>query len=277
MEHHARRVDQDAGIHYYHAAAAAVGDGMKLPKVSIIIPCYNYKDYVLNTLDSCMGQDYKGEYEVIVVDDASTDNSVMEIRRFYNTYVRLVALGRNVGYSAAKNEGIKRSSGDLITTIDADDMLTSDSLSMRVQEFISNPELLMVHAQAWVIKGPGDMAYWLKRLYKISHDTRTDKIHAQTVMVRRSVHRDYGLYDEKLRSRGDNELWHRLIDAAKIGDRIKFIKHPVAFYRKHDQSMVQYRKRNPSYNLQQTRILEEQKAKRLREGITRDNTLFLKK
>lgn len=246
------------------------------PKVSIIIPCYNYREYVLNTVESCLAQDYRGPFEVIVVDDASTDGSASEIDRKFHTQVRIIRLGVNRGYSAAKNEGIRKSTGDLIVTIDADDMLTIDSIRLRAEAFLNYPETLMVHALAWVIRGPGDMGYWIKRLYKIDYG-RTKKIHAQTVMLRRSVHRDYGLYDEKLRSRSDNEMWHRLIDVAKIGDRIMALDVPVAFYRKHEFSMIEYRKKNPNYNTQQTTILEEQKALRLREGITRENTPYLKK
>jgi glycosyltransferase involved in cell wall biosynthesis len=250
---------------------------VKKPSVSIIVPCYNYQEYVGNTLESCLAQDYGGPIETIVVDDASTDYSVTYILRYFRNHVKLVQLTQNRGYSHAKNEGIRRSSGELIVTIDADDMLTEDSISSRVDVFLAHPDTLMVHALAWVIKGGGDLGYWNKRLYKIHYSTNAKKIHAQTVMLRRCVHRDYGLYEEKLRSRSDNEMWHRLIDAAKIGNRIKFLEHPVAFYRKHERSMVMYRKKNAPYNNEQTRILEEQKELRLREGITRNNTLFLKK
>lgn len=248
-----------------------------LPKVSIVIPVFNYEDYVLNTIDSCLQQDYKGPIEIIVVDDASTDGSAAKINRFYRNHVRFIPLETNRGYSAAKNEGIRRSTGELIATIDADDMLTIDSIRARVNAFIEHPETLMVHALAWVIKGDGDLEYWMRRLYKISYGTKGAKIHAQSVMLRRSVYRDYGLYDEELRSRSDNEMWFRLIAVGRIGDRIRFLDQPVAFYRKHDLSMIQYRKKNPGYNNQQTTILENQKEMRLREGITKKNTLFLKK
>jgi len=250
---------------------------MTLPLVSIVIPNYNYQEWVLNAIESCLAQDYKGPIEVIVVDDASTDSSVLVINHHFRGTIKLIMQGQNRGYSHAKNEGIRHSNGDLIVTLDADDMLTHDSISSRVKVFLDHSETLMVHALAWVIKGDGDFDYWNKRLYKISYGVKGAKIHAQTVMVRREVYRDYGLYEEKLRSRSDNEMWHRLIDAAKIGDRIRFLEHPVAFYRKHDRSMVQFRKKNQEYNGEQTRILEEQKALRLREGITRENTRFLKK
>lgn len=249
---------------------------MEYPMVSIIIPCFNYQQFVLDTIESCLYQKYSGPFEVIVVDDASTDSSVFKINHNFHKKVKLIQLFENKGYSTAKNEGIRKSRGDLIVTIDADDMLTGDSIAIRAEEFLKDENLLMVHALAWVIKGEGNLDYWVKRLYKLEYASKRKKIHAQTVMLRRSVHRDYGLYDEKLRSRSDNEMWHRLINVAKIGDRIKFIEAPVAFYRKHEWSMIQFRKHCPPYNQEQTNILENQKALRSIEGITRKNTLFLK-
>lgn len=247
------------------------------PKVSIIIPCYNYENYICNTLESCLAQDYKGKVEVIVVDDCSTDHSVMMVERHFKGQVRLLRLPQNMGYSTAKNEGIRVSTGEYITAIDADDMLTEDSVSVRSQFLFENPRYLLVYAQAYIIKGDGDLSYWKNRLYKIEVSHREDKIHAQTVMVRREVYVNYGLYDEKLRSRSDNEMWNRLRNVANIGGSFYSLRHPVAYYRKHDRSMIQYRKKNPEYNDEVSRILEEQKNLRLMEGITKKNTRHLKK
>jgi glycosyltransferase involved in cell wall biosynthesis len=247
------------------------------PKVSIIITLYNYQDYILNAIESCLEQDYKGEIEVIVVDDASTDSGRIQAQQTYGNKIKLLHLEVNKGYSVAKNEGIRASSGELITTIDADDMLTEDGISSRAQIFQCYPHVLVVHAQAWIINGEGDRYYWSKRFRKIAVSRRTNKVHAQTVMVRRSVYHDYGMYDERLRSRADNEMWWRLHSVANIGSGFYYLDRPVAFYRKHFGSMVEYRKKNPAYNLTVTRILEEQKALRLTQGITRENTRFLKR
>jgi glycosyltransferase involved in cell wall biosynthesis len=247
-----------------------------LPKVSIVITLYNYHDYILNTIESCLAQDYKGEIEVIVVDDASTDLGPQWVQRVYGDRIKLIKFERNCGYSVAKNEGIKMSSGEFITTIDADDMLTDDSISIRAQILLKQPDVSVVHALAWVIKGEGDRVYWTKRYRKI-HVAQNRKIHAQTVMVRRSIYTKYGMYDERLRSRADNEMWWRLQNVARIGDQFYFLEQPVAFYRKHSASMVEYRKKHPLYNLTVSTILEEQKNMRLTQGITRENTRFLKR
>lgn len=245
------------------------------PKVSIIITNYNYQEFLVHTIESCLAQTYKGEMEIIVVDDCSTDQSRIVLEK-YKSFVTSIMLPRNSGYSVAKNEGIRASNGDFITTIDADDMLTRDSIAIRSEFLQLHPQYLLVYAQAYLIKGGGDIDYWERRLYKIDVSHREDKIHAQTVMVRRDVYKRYGLYDERLRSRADNEMWWRLRNVARVENQFFFMRHPVAFYRKHERNMIQYRKDHPEYANEVTRILEEQRTLRASQGITKENTKFLK-
>jgi len=248
---------------------------MEWPKISIIIPCYNYQDYVLDCIDSCFRQDYKGKYEVIVIDDCSTDRSVYFIDKFFRGRVTLIQFKQNCGYSKAKNEGIIRSTGKYITTIDADDMLTDDSLTIRASR-LANNNIVLVHGRAYTIKGEGGYDYWYKRRYKCHCNPRT-KIHAQTVMMKREVYLKYGLYDELLRSRSDNEMWCRLRNVAGIGHSMYYIDHAMAYYRKHDKSMIEYRKNNPRYNFDVTEKLKTQKYLREVNGITKYNTRMLEK
>ena len=139
---------------------------MSLPSVSIIIPSYNYEQYVCYAIDSCLSQKYDGKLEIIVVDDCSTD-CTMERLQEYGSAITIVRHKGNRGYSAAKNSGIRASSGELISLLDADDMLTPDSIALRAQYLAKFPELDMVHGRAYIVKDDGDQRYWQRRLYKI--------------------------------------------------------------------------------------------------------------
>lgn len=255
---------------------------MRLPSVSVIIPLFNYKEYVCDAVCSCLDQKYNGQLEVIVVDDGSTDRSVDVIKKtFGGRPLKIIEHVVNKGYSVAKNTGIRASSGDCIVLLDADDMLTPDSIKVRAEYMMYHPEIDMVHGRAYIIHDEGGYDYYCKRMYKLGTNTK-QKIHAQTTMLRRSVHLKYGLYDERLRSRSDNEMWNRLNLYAIYpgGPKIKigFIEEPpVAFYRKHSKSMIEYRRKNPLYNSDVTRMLEEAKAMRQKEGINRSNTPWLKR
>ena len=99
--------------------------------VSIIITSYNYAQYIERAIRSALDQSLsKSEFEIIVVNDASTD-ATAEILENYADVVRVFHLPENVGLSAARNFGIRKSRGQNIVFLDADDYLHSESL--RVQ------------------------------------------------------------------------------------------------------------------------------------------------
>lgn len=248
---------------------------MRYPDVSIIIPCYNYENYVIDAVYSCLQQDYLGKIEIIVVDDCSTDNSYLKLRNFYKDKVTILQTKINSGYSAAKNLGIRSSNGEYIATLDADDMLTKESIRVRAEYLESHPVIQFVHGLSYIIGEEGGYDYYIKRQGKLNIH-KGKKIHAQTVMIRRMVYLMNGLYDETLRSRADNEMWYRLKYVQNLRDE-KILDPPLAFYRKHPFSMVEYRKKNPVYNDIMTVRLEELKEMRFYQGVHRENTPWLKK
>ncbi|MGE0375463.1 MAG: glycosyltransferase family 2 protein [Planctomycetaceae bacterium] len=102
---------------------------MNQPLVSIVIPCYNARQYVGEAIESALTQTYPHR-EVIVIDDGSTDGSVDVLRAFGNQ-IRWET-GPNRGACAARNRGIELSLGKFIQFLDADDLLLPDKLSMQV-------------------------------------------------------------------------------------------------------------------------------------------------
>ena len=249
---------------------------MSIPLVSVIIPLYNYGKYIEWCVQSVLNQTYTN-FEIIIVDDCSADNSFNLANKFSCDKIRVIKLDTNSGYSKAKNEGIILSKGEYITTIDADDMLTKTSIECRVAAALKN-NVPFVHANA--INVIGDLS--LERCYRIRKniDRTICVIHAQTVLMARWVYKKFGLYDESLRSRSDKEMWWRLFgDGCKSEKNIRKIKinNDVAYYRLHSDSMMSYRHRNKRYNKIVTKQLSDSYRMRKEEGITSLNTRFLEK
>lgn len=103
------------------------------PKVSVIIPCYNQGDYIGETLQSLQSQTYSN-WECIVIDDGSTDNTVAVVDDFYQKDSRILLFSKSNGGSAsARNFGLTKVSGDYIQFLDADDLLDELKFSKQVE------------------------------------------------------------------------------------------------------------------------------------------------
>lgn len=87
--------------------------------ISIVIPLYNKEKYISRTILSALNQTYE-DFEIIIVDDGSTDKSVVEVEKFNNKRIRIISQ-KNTGVSAARNRGIEEARYDLIAFLDADD------------------------------------------------------------------------------------------------------------------------------------------------------------
>lgn len=107
------------------------------PKVSVILPVYNGEKYIKDAIESVLRQTYQ-DYELIVVDDGSTDSS-SEIAQQYDCIVCLNE--ENQGVSTARNKGVSVSSGEYISFIDADDIWDKDKLLIQVRYMDDNPEI----------------------------------------------------------------------------------------------------------------------------------------
>jgi len=113
--------------------------------ISIIIPLFNKKDFIVQTLKSILLQDKKN-WECIIVDDGSTDNSLQIVNDFCNTYAgnwKIISLA-NSGQTKARNAGIREATGRYLAFLDADDLWVTDKLSKQFQCLEDNPEAVAV-------------------------------------------------------------------------------------------------------------------------------------
>jgi len=243
-----------------------------MPKISIVVPLYNYENYIDDSVRSCLAQTFT-DFEVVIVDDCSTDGSYAKAQAWTekDERVRLVQQPDNKMLASTKNMGILESKGEFIVHLDADDMLTPNSLAIRLAEFDANPEAMMVHGRAYNFKGDNGYDWCLSNESKLTVDFKT-QIHAQGAMLRRECYDKYGLYDESLLTNSDKEMWIRLRDL--IGINMVASLEPVAFYRIHVHSMMVKRKMNKSYDQKVKKLLKNAVNMRKKEGITTNNTRF---
>ena len=110
-------------------------------KFSIVIPVYNIEKYIKKCINSILEQSYKN-FEIIVVDDGSTDESNLLINSINDNRIRIIKKN-NGGLSSARNEGIKYVTGDYIWFVDGDDYIEPDALNkLNIKILEENPEVL---------------------------------------------------------------------------------------------------------------------------------------
>jgi len=109
-------------------------------KVSIITPCYNAQEFISETISSVLAQTYKN-FELIIVDDGSSDSSVEIIKSFNDDRIKLIERVNSGKPSIPRNAGIKASTGDIICFLDADDFYCADRLQKVMDLFIRFPAI----------------------------------------------------------------------------------------------------------------------------------------
>jgi glycosyltransferase involved in cell wall biosynthesis len=199
-------------------------------KVSVITTLYNYKNFIGENIESFLQQDFN-DSELVIIDDASTDNPYEVMKKYESDRVRYIKLDKNNGYSHAKNIGIKQCNSDIIVMLDADDLLTKNGISVRYNKIIEGYDF--VHGPCLNMKKGKPISR--HKMWQQWLDTGKYKyVHAQGVMLRKDVHKKIGLYDEKLRCKSDREFFARVFNhKLKIGT----VDEDVAIYRRHSKQM----------------------------------------
>jgi glycosyltransferase involved in cell wall biosynthesis len=230
--------------------------------VSIIIPCYNYGWLLAETLESVLKQ-YHVEWECLVIDDGSSDNTKQVAESFAARDARIKYVYQvNGGMSNARNNGLRLAKGKYIQFLDSDDLLAPDKLSIQVTYLEANPDVDIVysdvrffqHEDAAVISRSFDMrdTPWLRRVegkgeVAVGPLVEYNDIVINSPLTRASLIQKAGPFDEQLRSVEDWEFWVR---CAIAGANFKYLptdERAWALVRVHPTSTSQNRGRMLEY------------------------------
>jgi glycosyltransferase involved in cell wall biosynthesis len=210
------------------------------PEVSIIIPMHNAAKYIETCMDSVYQQTYRN-FEVIVANDDSTDDSVKLLAKYSN--VRLLNVKyRNV--SKTRNHAIRESNCEFIAFIDADDKWYPEKLQLQMDIFAKYPEVDVIIADTTKFNDEGKT--WItNHLNGISGIMKPEKvldmllewsfINIQSVLVRKSKLFQVDLFDEAYTHCEDHHLWMKV---AAVGAIFYYIPQPLAYYRQHEGSLI---------------------------------------
>ena len=193
--------------------------------VSLIITTYNYANYVERAIRSAMDQSLaKEQYEVIVINDASTDHTAAILEN-YTDQVRIYNLPENLGLAGARNFGIKKATGQFIVFLDADDYIHRDLLRVQKLFLEENNSLDAVSADYYLVDERGK---------HLQHMNAQEHPIACGIMFRKDFLYNIGLYDEDFRAREEEDLRIRWKASYNIYNLIV----PLYRYRMHDSNLT---------------------------------------
>mgnify|MGYP005844005933 CR=1 FL=1 len=190
------------------------------PLISVIVPTHNRGHLIKRAIESILNQTFQ-DFEVIVVDDGSTDSTEEVIKKINNNKVVYVKHDSNKGASAARNTGIKNSRGKYIAFLDSDDIWLKDKLEKQLNEFnLSSPDTAVVHCGVQYIdyKTQQPLTQWIIRedVNKNIFNNFGAAPGTPTMLIRKDALLDVGFFDESIPSHEETELSMRLAKKYKF-------------------------------------------------------------
>lgn len=185
-----------------------------MPKVSVIIPCYNMGEYLDEAVGSVLDQSFE-DYEIIIVDDGSTDPETLNILSNYNQPKTQVIRTINQGPSAARNAGIAQSQGEYVLPLDADDKIGKNYLAKASTVLDENPEIEIVYCRARLF-GARDRE-WILPPYSIEAMLIENVIFA-SAMFRKTTWENAGGYNVNMvHGYEDYDYWLSVLEKEDVG------------------------------------------------------------
>jgi glycosyltransferase involved in cell wall biosynthesis len=208
------------------------------PKIAVIIPCYNYGMYVEESVNSVLASTYKN-IDIIIVDDGSTDIYTLSVLDKLKKREKLKVVRReNGGLSAARNTGILLTEAPYILLLDSDDLIDPSFIEKGIQILERNIDYAYVYPLVQLFGKQNKL--WRTLPFNSFYLKFRNYIPA-TIIMRRSVWKEVGGYDEEMRE--GYEDWEFLIRLSKRGFKGFHINEVLFFYRKHPESMLAGSKR----------------------------------
>ncbi len=203
-------------------------------QVSVIITCHNYARYLSRAIRSAVNQSFdKKDYEIIVVNDGSTDET-KKVMASFSGFIKPINLKSNLGLAAARNEGLKKAIGRYVINLDADDYIDENLLLIESIFLNFNASWDAVSCDYYLVDEDEN------HIKRVSGEKKPI---ACGVMFRTDRLFEIGLYDENFKMREEEDLRIRFGKSHII----KNIELPLYRYRKHENNMTNNREGMKKY------------------------------
>ena len=199
-------------------------------KISIIITNFNYGKFITKCVNSCLLQDFKNNYEIIIVDDKSNDNSrkILKNLKKINKKIKIIFNNKNYGVAASANKGIKKSNSKYFVRVDADDYISKSFISRLFDCTKNLKNYLGIACNYYHTKND-------KIVKKLNHKKNPISC---AILYNKKKFLSLGGYNSLFRHREEEEIRNR----NKKKYKIKYIKDYLYFYRMHNSNKTKQKK-----------------------------------
>ncbi|KAB2904623.1 MAG: glycosyltransferase [Anaerolineae bacterium] len=209
-----------------------------MPKVSVVMAVYNGLPYLNDAVESILRQTMT-DFEFIIINDASADQTSEILHQFNDPRLRIVDLEKNEGQTACLNRGLKMATAPFVARQDADDRSKPNRLAEQVAFLESNPDYLLLGTAGELIDDR-DIITGIDRKPVTDQEVRAvfaghdNCFFHGSVMFRREVLDKIGLYREGFRNSQDYDMWLRIAEIGKVAN----LPEPLYQYRLHAGQMT---------------------------------------
>ena len=205
----------------------------KFPLVTVYITNYNYGKYIRQSINSVLKQTYQN-FELIIIDDGSTDNSKKIIDQFSENKKVRVIYQKNKGLVISNNIAIKLCKGEYIVRLDADDWLDVNFLQIMISNITKTKDCALVFCNYYETDTKGLV---VKHIYR--HEFSKVKLmdqpaHGACSLINVKILKELGGYDNTLKCQDGVDLWIKIINKYKV----KSVNLPLFFYRQHSKNLT---------------------------------------
>lgn len=202
--------------------------------VTVYITNYNYGKYIRKAIDSVLNQTLK-DYELIIIDDGSTDNSKEIIESYSHLEQVKIVYQKNKGLNITNNVALKLAQGDFIVRLDADDYFEKEALKVMSHALLKDEELGLVFPDYYLVDEDGNVLHEEKRHSFEDEVTLFDMpAHGACTMIRKSFLRRLGGYDEEFKCQDGYDLWVRFTAKYKVNN----VSEILFSYRRHGDNLT---------------------------------------
>lgn len=180
--------------------------------VSIILPIYNCETHLRCVLDNLINQTFE-DFELIAVDDGSTDKSLKVLQQYANIdkRIKIIVNQNNIGLTKSLNKGIKKAKGDYIVRQDADDIPSTNRIEKQLKFLLSNKDYAFCGCNGIEKKYNKQILKYFKYREIYRNLIAENCFIHPSIVIRKSILEEFGYYDENYLYGQDYELWCRLI------------------------------------------------------------------